>query len=313
MSRTKAFLLLLFAAAMAVGAGVAGADDKIKVVATIPDLADMTRQVGGDQVEVQSIATGVEDIHAVPMKPSFAVALSRADAVVLLGLEAEHAFLPALLEASRNAKIQRDEPGYIDVSKSVTPLEVPERLDRALGDQHPMGNPHINLDPVRGKEMARAIADGLSALYPDRREVFQKNLDSYEAKLDAAIARWEAQAAPLRGLKLVSYHPDMVYFAERFGLVPSGTIELRAGIDPTPAHVAELEEKMRREKVDFVVRELHYPAELARTVADQTGATLVELPVMVGGVPQAKDYISFIDYLVDTWVAAAPARAQAKP
>jgi len=312
MKTTRAFLLLV-ATALIVGSAVARADDKIKVVATIPDLADMTRQVGGDQVEVQSIATGVEDIHAVPMKPSFAVALSRADAVVLLGLEAEHAFLPALLEASRNTKIQRDEPGYIDVSKNVTPLEVPERLDRALGDQHPMGNPHINLDPVRGKEMARAIADGLSALYPDRRDVFQKNLDAYEAKLDASIARWEAQAAPLRGLKLVSYHPDMVYFAERFGLVPSGTIELRAGIDPTPAHVAELEEKMRREKVDFVVRELHYPAELARTVADQTGATLVELPVMVGGVPQAKDYISFIDYLVDTWVAAAPARAQAKP
>jgi zinc/manganese transport system substrate-binding protein len=311
--KTTRALQFLLAAALVVGPAVSRADDKIKVVATIPDLADMTRQVGGDQVEVQSIATGVEDIHAVPMKPSFAVALSRADAVVLLGLEAEHAFLPGLLEASRNAKIQRDQPGYIDVSKGVTPLEVPERLDRALGDQHPMGNPHINLDPVRGKEMVRAIADGLGALYPDRRDVFEKNLDAYEAKLDASIARWEAQAAPLRGLKLVSYHPDMVYFAERFGLVQSGTIELRAGIDPTPAHVAELEEKMRREKVDFVVRELHYPAELARTVAEQTGATLVELPVMVGGVPQAKDYISFIDYMVDTVVAAARARTQAKP
>src|SRR5512143_2139646 len=117
--KTTRALPFLLAAALVVGPAVSGADDKIKVVATIPDLADMTRQVGGDQVEVQSIATGVEDIHAVPMKPSFAIALSRADAVVLLGLEAEHAFLPGLLEASRNTKIQRDQPGYIDVSKGV--------------------------------------------------------------------------------------------------------------------------------------------------------------------------------------------------
>ena len=304
MSRTKAFLLLLFTAWMAVGAGVARADDKIKVVATIPDLADMTREVGGDQVEVQSIATGVEDIHAVPMKPSFAVALSRADAVVLLGLEAEHAFLPGLLEASRNAKIQRDQPGYIDVSRGVTPLEVPERLDRALGDQHPMGNPHINLDPVRGKEMARAIADGLSRNYPQHAADFKQNLDAYLGKLDENIARWKKEAAPLKGKKLVSYHPDMIYFADRFGMQAMGIIELRAGVDPTPAHVEELEEMMRQQKVDIVVREIHYPAGLAESVAQATGATLVELPVMTGGVPQAKTYIDFIDYNLHTMLKA---------
>jgi len=299
---------LAVALALLLLASAADAADKIKVVATMPDLADMTRQIGGDRVEVQSIATGVEDIHAVPMKPSFAVALSRADVLVLVGLELEHAFLPGLLEASRNPKIQRDMPGYIEASKYVTPLEVPERIDRSLGDQHPMGNPHINLDPVLGKEMARAIADGLSANDPEQRDVFQSNLRAYQAKLDENIARWEKEAAPLKGKKLVSYHPDIIYFADRFGMDMSGTIEIRAGIDPTPAHIADLEERMRREHVDFVVRELHYPAGLAETVAQQTGATLVELPVMVGGVPQAKDYIGLIDYLVQTMVAAAGAR-----
>src|SRR5437764_4936956 len=135
----------------------AGAAKKIQVVTTIPDLADMTRQVAGDLADVTSLATGVEDIHAVPMKPSFAVTLNRADAVVLVGLEAEHAFLPALLEAARNPKIMRDTPGYIDCSVYVNPLEVPTRIDRSLGDIHPMGNPHINLDPVLAKDMARAI------------------------------------------------------------------------------------------------------------------------------------------------------------
>jgi len=297
-------LFLLLTATLLTGRP-AQAADKIKVVATIPDLADMTRQIGGNLVDVTSIATGVEDIHAVPMKPSFAVQLNRADVVVLMGLEAEHAFLPGLLEASRNPKIQRDAPGYLDASVYITPLEVPTRIDRSLGDQHPMGNPHINLDPVLAKDMARAIADGLSRLYPEHEAEFQSNLKAFDTKLDAAIARWEKEAAPLKGKKLVSYHPDLIYFAERFGMEPIGTIEIRAGVDPTPGHIAELEDKMRREKVDFVVREVQYPSGLAESVAQATGATLVELPVMSGGLPDTKDYISFIDHNVRTMVKAA--------
>ncbi len=294
---------LLLAAALAAVEHAAAAN-KLKVVTTIPDLADMTRQVGGDYVDVTSIATGVEDIHAVPMKPSFAVLLNTADAVVVLGLEAEHAFMPALLDASRNPKIQRDQPGYIDTSMYVTPLEVPSRIDRALGDQHPMGNPHINLDPVLGKDMARAITDGLARLDPAHESTYKANLDAFLAKLDAAIARWEKEAAPLRGKKLVSYHPDLLYFAERFGMEPVGTIEIRAGVDPTPGHIESLEEQMRRDKVDLVVRELHYPAGLAETVAQATGAKLVELPVMAGGLPDTKDYISFVDHNVRTMLQA---------
>jgi len=297
-------LLLVLLTFVLLGASTARPADKMRVVATIPDLADMAKQVGGEFVDVTSLATGVEDIHAVPMKPSFAVVLNRADIVLLVGLEAEHAFLPALLEASRNPKIQRDQPGYVDCSVYVTPLEVPSRIDRSLGDQHPMGNPHINLDPVLGKRMVRAIADGLSRNDPEHASVFKQNAEAYNGKLDAAIAGWEKQAAPLKGKKLVSYHPDLLYFAERFGMVPFGTIELRPGIDPTPSHIADLVEQMRRSHVDLVVREKHYPAGLAETVAQQTGAKLVELPVMVGGVPEAKDYISFIDYNVRTMLRA---------
>jgi zinc/manganese transport system substrate-binding protein len=288
-------------------AALAPADSKIKVVATIPDLADMARHIGGDLVDVSSIATGVENIHAVPMKPSFATLLNRADVLLLLGLEAEHAFLPALLDAAKNPKILRDGPRYIDCSVAVNVLEVPTRLDRALGDQHPMGNPHYNLDPVSMKEAARAIAEGLSRNYPEHETVFKKNLDAYLAELDKNIARWEKEAVPLKGKKLVSYHPDLIYFADRFGMQAFGTIELRAGIPPTPGHIEELEEAMRKNKVDLVVRELHYPAGLAETVAHATGAKLVELPAFVGGVPEAKDYISFIDYNLHTMLKAVQA------
>jgi zinc/manganese transport system substrate-binding protein len=300
----KHITLLLLSIALMFLAPSVGAAAKIRVVATIPDLADMARHIGGDLLDVKSLATGVENIHAVPMKPSFVSLLNRADVVLLLGLGAEHAFLPGLLEVSRNPRIMPDGPGYIDCSVYIAPLEVPTRIDRALGDQHPMGNPHYNLDPVHGKDIARAIADGLARNYPDYRETFEKNLAAYLATLDSAIAHWEREAVPLRGVKFVSYHPDMIYFAERFGMEAVGTIEIRAGIDPTPSYVVELEEMMRTKGVKLVVRELVYPASLAATVAQHTGATLVELPYMVGGVPEAKDYLSFIDYNVRTMLKA---------
>src|SRR5919198_4716859 len=180
-------------------AALVPADSKIKVVATIPDLADMARHIGGGLVEVSSIATGVENIHAVPMKPSFATLLNRADVLLLLGLEAEHAFLPGLLDAARNPKILRGAVGYVDCAVYVTPLEVPTLIDRAQGEQHPLGNPHINLDPVGGKAMARAIADGLARNDQAHAATYQQNLTAYLATLDAAIARWQREAAPLRG------------------------------------------------------------------------------------------------------------------
>jgi zinc/manganese transport system substrate-binding protein len=283
--------------------GAAAANEKIKVVATIPELAEFASRIGGDLVEVKSIATGVEDIHSVPMKPSFAVLLNRADMVVLLGLEAEHAFLPGLLEAARNSKILRDATGYIDCSKYVAILEAPTRIDRALGDIHPMGNPHYNLDPVAMKEAARAMEEGFVRNYPEHESTFKSNLKALLADLDKNIARWKKEAAPLKGKKVVSYHPDLIYLAERYGMEPSGTIEIRAGIDPTPAHIEKLIDQMTREKVDLVVRELHYPAGLAETVAQRTGAKLVELPTMAGGIPagkaddsKAKSYVALIDY-----------------
>jgi len=186
----------------------------------------------------------------------------------------------------------------------ILPLEVPLRIDRAEGDQHPMGNPHYNLDPVAGKDMARAVGEGLERNDPEHAATYKTNLEAYLDRLDAAISRWEEEAKPLKGVKLVSYHPDMVYFADRFGMEAAGTIEIKAGVSPTPRHIEELETMMRQQKVQIVVRERHYPAGLAETIAQETGAKLVELPAMVGGVPEAKDYISFIDYNVRTMLKA---------
>ena len=277
---------------------------KIRVVATLTDLADLTRQVGGDHVDVFSLATGIEDTHGVPMKPSFVPVLNRADLVVLVGFDCEHAFLPALLEASKNPRIQSGHPGYVDCSQGINPVDVPKSTDHSAGDVHPYGNPHYLLDPVMAKTAVQNIYKALVATAPQYEADFTRNRDAYLAKLDAKIAEWEKEAAPLKGVKFVSYHEHWPYFAERFGMDYAGTIELRPGIDPTPHHITELIERMKTEHIPIVVREPQFPEKVPALIARQGGATLVKLPIMPGGVPNTPTYIDEMDYIVHSLVNA---------
>ena len=277
---------------------------KIRIVTTLTDLADLTRNVGGEHVEVFSLATGIEDTHGVPMKPSFVPLLNRADLVVLVGFDCEHAFLPALLEASKNPRIQVGKPGYVDCSKGVSPLEVPKSTDHSEGDVHPYGNPHYMLDPVLAKTAVQNICDALVAVAPDHAADFVKNRDAYLAQLDAKIAGWQAELAPFKGTKFVSYHGHWHYFAERFGLVYFGTIELKPGVDPTARHIEGLISSMKAEHVPLVVREPQFPEKVPALIAKQTGAKLVKLPIMPGGVPDTGTYIAEMDYIVHTIATA---------
>jgi len=277
---------------------------KIHVVTTLTDLADFTRNVGGEFVEVRSLATGVEDTHGVPIRPSFVPLLNRADLVVLVGFDCEHAFLPALLEASRNPRIQLGHPGYVDCSKGVTPVDVPKSTDHSEGDVHPYGNPHYLLDPVLAKIAVQNICDALVAVAPEHAADFTKNRDAYLATLDAKITGWQSELAPFKGTKFVSYHEHWPYFAARFGLVYFGTIELKPGIDPTPRHIEELIATMKSEHVPLVVREPQFPEKVPALIAEKTGATLVKLPIMPGGVPDTATYLAEMDYIVNTIATA---------
>ena len=279
---------------------------KIRVVTTLTDLADLTREVGGDHVEVFSLATGVEDTHGVPMKPSFVPVMNRADLVVLVGFECEHAFLPALLEASKNPRIQYGQPGYVDCSVGIAPVDVPKSTDHSEGDVHPYGNPHYMLDPVLAKTAIQNIYNGLVTVAPQYQADFARNRDAYLAKLDAKIAQWEQEAKPLKGVQFVSYHEHWPYFAERFGMKYIGTIELKPGIDPTPRHIEELVKEMKAEHVPIVVREPQFPEKVPALIARETGAKLVKLPIMPGGVPQTETYIEMMDYIIQSMVAAVP-------
>ena len=277
---------------------------QIRVVATWPALADITKQVGKELVSVDTLATGVEDPHGVPMKPSFVPRLNRADVLILIGLDDEHAWIPALLEVASNPKILLGRPGYIDCSIGISVLEAPTLVDRSEGDLHPKGNPHYLLDPVRAKTVAQNIATGLSRNFPQHQQVFEKNLKAYVAELDNWIGRWEKMAAPLRGIKFVEYHPEWIYLADRFGMTRIGSIELKPGIEPTPNHLVELTQQIKQEKARLLIYGSQNPR-IPQQISNETGIKVLRLYSGGGSGPETDSYIKWIDYTVRTLVQAS--------
>jgi ABC-type Zn uptake system ZnuABC Zn-binding protein ZnuA len=301
--KRKKLLGAVFAILLIVGLGTDLYAQPIRVITTVPDLADITKQIGKELVNVESLTRGVEFMHAVPVKPSFVPRLNRADILVVMGLDLEASWLPALLEAASHPKILPGQAAHIDTSVGVAVAEVPQSIDRAGGDVHPKGNPHYNLDPHNGRIMARNIAVGLSRNYPQHKATFDKNLDAYLAELDKAIERWQRVAASLKGAKFVGYHGDWAYFARRFGLQQIGTIESKPGIEPTPNHLIALTQKMQQEKVQLIIygpQSDRFP----RQLASQTGARVVRLQSTAGALPDTDSYIKFIDYNVKSLLAA---------
>jgi ABC-type Zn uptake system ZnuABC Zn-binding protein ZnuA len=299
---------ILLCVSLALGLGLAlpaSAARKIRIVTSIPELAEFAREVGGDLVEAESLATGVEDMHGVPIKPSFVPKLSHADLLIVIGLDSEHAFMPALIEASKNLKIQPDKPGYIDCSVHISPLEVPKNLSRTEGEVHPLGNPHYNLDPVLGKTIVETICEGLTKNFPEHAAAFKAGRDAYLAKLDKKIAEWQELTKPLKGLKFISYHNHWAYFTRRYGLEYLGTIELKHGVEPTARHVTEVIEMVKANQCKIVVREPQFSERVPKQIAQQTGAKLITLFIMSGGMPQTRTYLDMIDYNIRTIVNAA--------
>ncbi|MBI4061059.1 MAG: zinc ABC transporter substrate-binding protein [Elusimicrobia bacterium] len=275
------------------------------MIATIPDLADIARRVGGDRVKVESLAKGTEDIHAVPQRPSFVPRLNRADAVISIGFGAEHAFLPALLEVAQNPKVLPGQPGSIDCSEDIVPLDVAQNLSRSEGEVHPAGNPHYNVDPRKGAAIADAIAGGFSRLDPPGAEAYAKNAAAFKAELAGRVELWRKEAASLRGRKAVSYHRDMVYLAEFLGLAMSGEVEPKPGIAPTPRHLESLANRMNAHRVKLIIREVHFSADSAQWLSQKTGARIAVIAVMGGAFPDSRDYFGFIDHNIKALLEAA--------
>jgi len=278
-------------------ASQAFAQSKLTVVTTTEDLASIGREVGGDRVTIESIARGYQDPHFVEAKPSFILKLQRADLLVAVGRELEIGWLPPLIQQSRNGKIQPGAAGYLDASLGATILEIPTgQITRAMGDVHPLGNPHYWLDPENGKRIAKQIADKLSELRPNDRPYFQQQLESFTSRLDTAEKRWLAAVAPYKGTKVVTYHRSFPNFSERFGLDIIGYVEPRPGIPPTPQHTLDLMNEMKRQNVKLMLIEPYFDLKTPNAIGRDTGAQVLVMPPSVGGNKEVTDYFKLFDY-----------------
>ena len=281
-------------------AGGAEAADRIRVVATTADLKALTEAVGGDLVEVDSLARGNQNPHDLEVRPSLMVKVRRADLLVINGLELDQ-WAEVVVRGANNPKVLPGAPGRVDASEGLPVLEVPTtRVDRSMGDVHPTGNPHYTPDPGLAPQITANILAGLVRLQPGSRPTFEKNRAEFLARLDQAMPGWVAALAPFKGAKVVQYHPDFVYLFARFGLVKGGAIEDRPGIPATPAHLARLIQEMKQEKIKLVVVEPWNDYKLAERVAQDAGAKVRILAPSVGALKEAKTYLDTVDYNVRT-------------
>jgi zinc/manganese transport system substrate-binding protein len=290
-------------AAFFASTGQAGA--ALNVVTTTEDLASIVREVGGDRVKVDALARGYQDPHFVEAKPSFILKLNKADLLVLVGRELETGWLPALINQSRNAKVQPASPGYLDASGNVRILEIPQgQITRAMGDVHPSGNPHYWLDPGNGRRVAQGVRDRLSQLAPADASYFASRYADFDTRLAAAEKRWDAAMAPYKGTKVVTYHRSWPNFVERFGLNVIGYVEPRPGIPPSPSHTLDLIRQMKAQGVKLILVEPYFDTKTPDSVARETGGKVVVLLPSVGGEKGVDDYIQLFHRDVEKLVAA---------
>jgi len=283
----------------------ASAQAKIRVVTSLADFASIADAVGGDRVETFALAKGYQDPHFVDAKPSFILKLSRADLLIVAGLELEIGYLPPLIDQSRNEKIHPGSPGYLDASVGCDILQRPtEVVTRAMGDVHPYGNPHYWTDPENGRVIARAIAARLTELDPAGKAVYEANLATFETGLTAKEKEWQARMAPFAGTKIVTFHESWPNLAKYFRLEIVGTVEPKPGIPPSPSHTLEIINLISGDKVPVILVEPYFDIKTPQYIGDKTGAVVLTFYPSVGGIPEIKDYIGVFDYDVNAFVNA---------
>ena len=273
------------------------AANKLSVVTATTDLAALVQEIGGDRVEVDSIARGYQDPHFVEAKPSFLLKLRKTDLLVIVGLELEIGWLPPLIQQSGNPKIQVGAPGYLDASRFARILEIPTgQVTRAEGDVHPLGNPHYWLDPENGLRIAKGIETQISEMRPADADYFAQRYTAFEQRLKQADQQWLAEMKPYAGRKIVTYHRSWPNFADHFHLDVAGYVEPRPGIPPSPQHTVELIQLMKRDGVKVIVVEPYFDLKTPNSIARETGGQVLVLMPSVGGEKEITDYFKLFDY-----------------
>jgi ABC-type Zn uptake system ZnuABC Zn-binding protein ZnuA len=294
--------LILFTALMAIGFSPVLAGN-IKVVTTTTDLKSITEWVGGNKVAVSSIATGYQNPHFVDPKPSYIISLSNANLFVTVGLDLETGWSPSLLSSSRNTKIQKGAPGYVDASEGVGLLQVPTALNRGEGDIHIYGNPHYWLDPLNGKVIARNIADGLERIDPANKNYYEANLNAFFQKINDKMIEWQKKMAPYKGSKIIAYHNEWCYFERRFGLEIVDFMEPKPGIPPSPSQLVKVIKEIVANKIKVIISSPYFSTSSSDVVSKQTGAKALTLATSVNAFDQIKDYFDLFDYDIDQLIS----------
>jgi zinc/manganese transport system substrate-binding protein len=292
----KILLLLLFTLSIYAG--------NLSVVTSIPDIAVMAEQIGGSRVRVTALATGREDLHAVPARPSFLPLLNRTDMVLTLGLDAEHAWLPALVKEARNPDIIPGQPGWVELNEGVTVLQVPQVLDRSEGEQHPDGNPHYNIGPHTGVIMARNILSALIRFDPAGEDIFRVNFADYEEKLKKEVESLRTRGASLVGKKLIAYHEDVAYLCEFYQMKQIGAIEVKPGVPPTASHLQRLQEQAKRAGADIIIHNQSQSNRIPHRLSRDLNIPVAQIGNAVGAREEITTWIELQNYNLDRLLEA---------
>jgi zinc/manganese transport system substrate-binding protein len=275
----------------------------VKIFACEPEWAALAKELGGDKVSAVSATTALQDPHQIQARPSLIARIRDADLLICSGAELEIGWLPLLLSQSGNGRVQVGSPGYLEASQYVRKLEVPRVLDRSLGDIHAAGNPHIQTDPRNIAKVAAVVAERLAQIDPNNAATYRGRATDFDKRWQAAIARWEQQAARLKGVPLVEHHKDFTYLIAWLGMREVGDLEPLPGVPPTTSHLAQLVEQMKRAPAKIIVYSSYQDPRAAQFLSQRTGIPAVMLPFTVGGSDRAKDLFGFFDDLVARLVA----------
>ena len=297
---------LLFAGLVLVCVTPTPAAAALNVFACVPEWASLARELGGDNVDVYQASSPLQDPHRIEARPSLVAHMRSAKLVICTGAELEIGWLPVLMQTAGNRDVQPGTPGNIAAADYVDRLEVPTRLDRADGDIHPAGNPHIQLDPHNIAKVAIVVSDRLAKIDPKNAAFYATRGADFQARWAAALRRWEQAAQPLRGMRLVPYHKDSVYLIHWLGMVEVMDIEPKPGVPPSAGYLSELVERITRDGADAITRSMYTDPKAPQWVAQHTHVPLVDLPYTVGGTPGASDLFGLFDDMIARLKQARP-------
>ena len=304
----RAKLLALAAALAVLSLGTAPARAALNVFACEPEWSALAKELGGDDVSVFTATTARQDPHQIQARPALISRLRAADLAVCTGAELEIGWLPVLLRQAANPRVQPGQPGFLTATEYVRLLEAPTRLDRAEGDIHAAGNPHIQTSPVNIRAVAVAFGQRLAQLDPSRAAAYAQRSQAFLARWDQAIAQWQAKAAPLKGIGVVAHHKSWVYLLNWLGMVEVGTIEPKPGVPPGAAYLAQLIDEIPRRQARLIIHSAYEDPRPDRFVGDKTELPVVMLPYTVGGTDRAQDLFGLFEDTIDRLLAGLGGR-----